>query len=172
MAVSRGGVFAPGGVSAAGGWCLLPGGCLLLGGGGVCSAWVSAPGGCACSRGVSAPGGGLLPEGVCLLPGGGVCSQGGVVPYYALRQTPPPFPCGQTDACKNITFTTSLRTITRFSRTTNNIHVQCWHQGFHSKNSCCKTSYLSWVLNYQFLGFQSNILTTELFRYGSLGLSS
>ena len=150
-------------MSAAGGWCLLPGGCLLLGGGGVCSAGVSAPGGVCllpggdCSwGGVSALGG--VCSGRCLLLGesatrGGVSATGGcllpgvVVPYHALRQTSPPSPCGQTDACKNITFTTSLRTVTRFSRTTNNIHVQCWHQGFHSKNSCCKTSYLSWVLN-------------------------
>ena len=55
---------------------------------------VSAPG-------ESAPGGSAL--GGCLL-------QGGVVSQHALRQTPPP-PCGQTDACKNITFATSLRTV-------------------------------------------------------------
>ena len=39
--------------------------------------------------------------------GGGVCSWG-VASQHALRQTPP---CGQTDACKNITFATSLRTV-------------------------------------------------------------
>ena len=56
--------------------------------------------------------------GGCLLPGGvrygGVSrgsARGGVVSQHALRQTPPP-PCGQTDACKNITFATSLRTVT------------------------------------------------------------
>ena len=71
-----------------------PGGCLLLGG--VCSwggvsalGWVSALGG-VCSWGVS----GL----------------GGVVSHHALRQTPPP-PCRQTDACKNIAFANSLRTV-------------------------------------------------------------
>ena len=51
-------------------------------------------------RGVSAPGG-------CLLPGG-------VVSQHALRQTPPP-PCGQTDACKNITFATSLQTVIKMT---------------------------------------------------------
>ena len=72
------------------------GGCLLQGG------CVSAPGGCLLS-GESAPGG-------CLLWGVCVCSGGGVVSHHALRQTPPP-PCGQTDACKNITFATSLRMV-------------------------------------------------------------
>ena len=65
--------------------CLLPGGVCSVGGG------VSAP------MGVSAPGGSAPGEGV-------------VVSQHALRQTPPP-PCGQTDACKNITFATSLRTV-------------------------------------------------------------
>ena len=122
-----------------GGWCLLRGVsalgvCLLQGG------WVSTPGlsalGGACSQG-SAPGGVSAPRGcawgvsalgvsavgvssprVCVL-WGGVCSWGVSAPgvsaprgvsHYALRQTPPP-PCGQTDACKNITFTTLLRTV-------------------------------------------------------------
>ena len=104
------------------------GGCLVLGGllgGGVWSGRV-------CSQGVCSGGGGCLVLGGCLLWGvsalggrgsaprevcswgGGVCSQGGVcskgVSQLALRQTPPP-PCGQTDACKNITFATSLRTV-------------------------------------------------------------
>ena len=83
--------------------------CLLRGGGapgGVCSGGrgVSALGGCLLLGGcVSAPGGSTAPRG-CLL-------QGGVVSQHALRRTPPP--CGQTDACKNITFAISLRTVTR-----------------------------------------------------------
>ena len=55
---------------------------------------VSRGGGVCSGRGVSALGG-------CLLQGG--------VSHHALKQTPPPA-CGQTDACKNITFATSLRT--------------------------------------------------------------
>ena len=47
----------------------------------------------------------------CLLPGG-VCSGGsalgGVYPTMHWGRHPP---CGQTDACKNITFATSLRTV-------------------------------------------------------------
>ena len=79
-----------GGVWSRGG-CLLQegvwsGGCLLQGG--------------VCSWGVSGLGG-------CLFRGGG---WGQVVSEHALRQTPPP-PCGQTDACKNITFATSFRTV-------------------------------------------------------------
>ena len=67
-------------------------------------------GGSVCSRG-----------GGCLLPGGvryggmsapGRSALGGVVSQHALRQTPPPRPCGQTDVCKNITFATSLRMVT------------------------------------------------------------
>ena len=88
------------GVSALGG--------LLLGD--VCSWGVSA-------EGVSAPGGCLLlgasvPGGVCPRGGllWGVSAPGGVVSKHALGQTPPP-PCGQTDACKNITFATSLRAV-------------------------------------------------------------
>ena len=85
MSAPRGGLL-QGGVSALGG--LVPGGCLLLGG--VCSQ----------GGGVSAPGG-------CLL--WGVSALGGVVSQHGLRQTSPP--CGQTDACKNITFATSLRSL-------------------------------------------------------------
>ena len=68
------------------------------GGGGVCSRW----------------GGLLRGEGGVSSPGG-VCSEGmvsapkGVVSQHALRKAPPP--CGQTDACNNITFATSLRTV-------------------------------------------------------------
>ena len=84
----RGGVCSGGwGVSASGG-CLLRG-CLLL--------EMSALGGVCSGEGLSALGW-----------VGGVCSGG--VSHHALRQTPPP-PCGQTDACKNITFATSLRTV-------------------------------------------------------------
>ena len=65
-------------------WSLLPGG-------------VSAPGG-VCSGG-SAPGGVSAPR------RGGVCSggsaPGGYIPAYTEADTPPP--CGQTDACENIT---------------------------------------------------------------------
>ena len=82
--------------------------------GGVCSWGVSPP------REVSTLGGVCSLGGVCLLQGG-VCSGGGcllqwvsalvaVVSQHALRQTPPPM-CGQTDACKNITFATLLRTV-------------------------------------------------------------
>ena len=100
---------------------------------------VPGPGGCAWFQwGVCTWSGGstwsgwvyLVPGGVpglgegCLLPGGctwsgggtwsrgmgvsswGVCSSGGVP-----GQLLPPPPCGQTDACKNITFATSLRTV-------------------------------------------------------------
>ena len=87
------------------GRCLLPRG-------GVYSRGVSAPGGCLLPEGMSAPRGDVCSQGGacsggCLLWGVCVCS-GGVVSQHALRQTPPP-PCGQTDACKNITFATSLR---------------------------------------------------------------
>ena len=106
MAVSRGGVCsggsAPGG-SAPGG-CLLQGGvcsrdCLLRGGlllGGVCPGGVSA-------LGVSAPGG------VCLLQG--VSTPAACTEAETPIPPPPTHPCGQTDACKNITFATSLRTV-------------------------------------------------------------
>ena len=93
------GVSAPRGVSARG--CLL-GGCLLPGRG------VSAPGGCL-SWGMSAVGGVCSWEGGCLLPGGGgVAASGGMYPTMHWGRHPP---CGQTDACKNITFATSLRTV-------------------------------------------------------------
>ena len=134
------GCLLQGGVCSHGG-CLLQGVCLLRGvsalGEGACVwSWgcllwgVSAPGkvstggcllrGCllqGVSGGVSVTMGGnfsyhLIPGGGrCLVPGreGGVCSRG-VVSQHTLRQTPPP-PCGQTHACKNITFATSLRTV-------------------------------------------------------------
>ena len=101
-----------------------------ISGGGGCLLWgVSAPGGYLL-WGVSAPGGvsalgGSAPGGVCsrgCLLWGGVCSQGGVVSQHALRQTPPP-PCGQTDACKNITFATSLRTVNMSRKCENYINV-------------------------------------------------
>ena len=105
VAVSRGGVY-------------LPRGCTCWGG--VPGPWrgVYLLGGCTWSGGVYLPGGvpgpgGYLPGGVpglgctwsrgCTCPGGylvlGGCTWSG---------TPP---CGQTHACKNITFATSLRTV-------------------------------------------------------------
>ena len=126
------------GVSAPGerGVCLLWG-CLLLGGvcsqGGVCLLrGVSAPrgGGVCLLQGVSAPGRCLLPgrmQNVCLLWGGvcsqgvsaprGVCTQNGCVCsggylllegwYRSMHWGRHP-PCGQTDACKNLTFAKSV----------------------------------------------------------------
>ena len=92
--VCSGEVSAPRGVSALGGsasW-----GVSALGG--VCSWGVSASRGSA--PGVSPPGGLSAP--------GGVCS-GGCIPACTEADTPTPH--GQTDACKNITFATSLRTV-------------------------------------------------------------
>ena len=89
VAVSRGGgCLLPGGVCSGG--CLLRRG--LLGGGGVCSG-----GGC------------LLLGGVCSLEG--LLSGGCGIPACTEADTPTPPPRGQTDACKNITFATSLRTV-------------------------------------------------------------
>ena len=83
-----------------------PGGCLLWG---VPALGVSAPGGCllqgvctqggVCFQGVSAPG-------RCLL--WGVSALGGGIPACTEQTSPR---CGQTHACKNITFATSLRTV-------------------------------------------------------------
>ena len=117
------------GGSAQGGVC--SGGCLLWGVsalGGVCSrGYVSAPGGCVCSGECVSALGGVCSQGVCLLPGGClllggcvyswrgcllwvcVCVCVCVVSQHAL-------PCGQTDACKNIAFATSLRTVTNRSK--------------------------------------------------------
>ena len=50
--------------------------------------------------------GGVLPGGVLL---GGVLPGGIPGPGGFLSRYPPP--CGQTDTCKNLTFTTSLRTV-------------------------------------------------------------
>ena len=89
-----------------GGMYLVQGGCTWSGG--VCT-WsqggvpglggcVTAPeGGCSWPRGYTYSRGGVFAPGGCLLPVG--CTWSG---------TPP---CGQTDACKNITFATSLRTV-------------------------------------------------------------
>ena len=78
-------------VSALGGVC--SGGCLPLG--------VSVPLGDVCLlRAVSVQGG--LLQGGCLLPGGGI---------PACTEADTPTPCGQTDACKNMTFATLLRTV-------------------------------------------------------------
>ena len=87
-------------------------GVLLPGVGGVCSlGWgVSAPGGQGvCSRGVSAPGGLLRGGCVCSFGGGGSALGGHGIPACTEADTSPP--CGQTHACKNITFATSLRTV-------------------------------------------------------------
>ena len=74
---------------------LVLGGCTWSGGGGVPD-----PGGGVylVLGGVPVPGG-VPGRGVYLVPGG--------VPGQVLL----PFPCGQTHACKNITFATSLRTV-------------------------------------------------------------
>ena len=128
----RGGVCSQGGICSGG--CLLwGGGCVLWGEGvgeGLSPPGVSAPQGVGAVvsqhalRQTPPPlwteevgcllwGGGLLRgRGVCLLWGdvcslGGVCSWGGGIPAYTEADTP----CGQTDACKNITFVTSLRTV-------------------------------------------------------------
>ena len=68
-------------------------------------------GGCTWSRG-GVPGLGGVPGprgGLYLVPGGGVPGPRGGVPGQVLP------PCGQTHACKYITFATLLRTVTRFS---------------------------------------------------------
>ena len=81
-------VYALGGVSAA------PGG--------VCSGGVSAPRGVSAALGDVCSQGGVCSRGVSA-PGGGVC-----IPPHTEADN---LPCGQTDACKNITFATSLRTV-------------------------------------------------------------
>ena len=114
---SWGGSVLGGGVCSWGGGCLLLGECLLLGG--VCYRGVSAPGEVLLG-GVSAQGGllwGCLLWGVLLL--GGVCSGGSAwggsapgrcgIPACTEADTPPP--CGQTHACKTLTFATSSRTV-------------------------------------------------------------
>ena len=108
------------------GWCLVPGGSL-------CSGGVSLPRG-----GFSLPGGGLLARGGSG-PGGSPC-RGGLVPGWCLlrvggypimhwgRQPPP---CGQTDACKNITFATSLRTVNITNTVANRRSMWLWpYQGY------------------------------------------
>ena len=61
---------------------------------------------CVCSQGgVSAP------RGVCLLHWGSVCSNGCATLCVCVYPSMHPS-CGQTDACKNITFATLLRTVT------------------------------------------------------------
>ena len=97
----------------------ISGGCLLWGvcSWGVCSRGVSTPGGCLLqglsAQGGSAPGG-CLPRGVSALgvsAPGGVCLLQGVSTPAACTEAETPTPCGQTNACKNITFATSLRTV-------------------------------------------------------------
>ena len=126
----EGGVPSPRGVPGSwGGLFLVPvrwnGGCITwswggapgLGDGTCFQGGVSSPGGCTWSQGgVPWSGGVPGPGGVVLVPGG-VCSRG---VYLAQGGVPPSSggctwsgtpPCGQTDACKNITFATSLRTV-------------------------------------------------------------
>ena len=117
------GVSAPGGVCSQG-VCVCYRGVSALGGGvcswgGVCSRGYLL-GGCLLWQGLllgrmSAPGG-VSALGGCLLPGGlsalgGVYSGGCGIP--ACTEADTLTPCGQTDACKNITFATSLRTVTK-----------------------------------------------------------
>ena len=72
---------------------------------------------------VSAPGRGSAPRGSA--PEGSALAGGeGWYPSMQLRQTPSP--CGQTDKCKNITFTTSLRTVimhTKFEKFKTNLRL-------------------------------------------------
>ena len=125
----RGVYLVPGGVSGPGG-CTWSRGYLVLGAGVYLVLGVYlVRGGCTRSGGVPAPGGvsplggggvpgleGLLQGGVpgpggCLLQQGGVPGPGGVylVPGGVPGQVLPL--CGQTDACKNITFATSFRAV-------------------------------------------------------------
>ena len=71
---------------------------------------ISGEGGCLVRGGVCS--GGVCSGGVSAL-WGGVCSPGvGGIPACTEADTPtPPPPRGQIDACKNITFATSLRTV-------------------------------------------------------------
>ena len=98
--VSRGGgVPGPGGDVPGPGGCTWSGGMYLVRGG------IPGPGG-TWSRGVY-----LVPGGVYLVwgvPGLGGCTLSWGVPAQVLPLSPP---CGQTHACKNITFATSLRTV-------------------------------------------------------------
>ena len=97
------GVSGPGGVCSGG--CLVwsggpaPGGCLLWEGSLVWGEGVfGLRGGGVWSGG---PAGGVSGLGVCVSGWRGVCS-GGFIPACTEADTPPP-PCGQTDACENIT---------------------------------------------------------------------
>ena len=139
--VCSGGVSAPRGVSAPGGGGVLwswvsalegsaPGwvcsggvswsqGGFFSGEGGVCSqGGVCSVGVCVCSRGGPLPGGCLLRGGVC--SGGCVCSSGVSAPWGVgippCTEADTPSPCGQTDACKNITFATSLQTVNMLTK--------------------------------------------------------
>ena len=121
-----GGVSAPGGVWSQGGVCSRVCVC-SRGGGGVCSRVCVCSWGCVWSQGgfcsegclvlgvwsqgVSALGGGVSGPRGCLVPGG-VSSGGCLLPggYPSMHWGRHP-PCGQTDACKNITFATLLRTV-------------------------------------------------------------
>ena len=105
----------PRGVPGPGGMYLVPGGMYLVQGvhlvwggvpgpGGVPGWEVYLAGGCTQSQG------GLLP-GVCTWSWGDVPGLGGVSAPRGVHLVSYSPPCGQTDACKNITFTTWLRTV-------------------------------------------------------------
>ena len=66
------------------------------------------PVGCVTSAAVAVCWGVCAPSGVCCRGGGG--RVGVIIP--ACTEAAPP-PCGQTDRCKNITFATSMRTVTK-----------------------------------------------------------
>ena len=100
------------GVPGVGGVYLVPGGCLCL------------VGGCTWSWGVYLVLGGVPGpvEFVYLVPEGCTWSRGMyLVPGGTWSGTPP---CGQTDACKNITFATSLRTVIKVEGTFSG-HIGC-----------------------------------------------
>ena len=104
-----GGVWSQGVCVWSQGVCVWSRGCLLgevSGPRGVYSGGVSGPGGVCSQRGSA-------PRGVCsrgVSAQGGVCS-GGSIPAWTEADTPTPHVDRQTDACKNITFATSLRTV-------------------------------------------------------------
>ena len=101
-------------------------GCILGGGWGVPARGVYlVPGGVPGPRGCTWSQGVYLPRGVYLV-GGGAPAQGVYLAWgvylvlegvYLVRYSPP---CGHTHACKNITFTTSLRTVIRPPRCVHN----------------------------------------------------
>ena len=141
MAVSRGVYLVPGGTWSGG----------VPGPGGVpCPGGVSGPGGCTWSRGVYLVLGGCTwSRGVYLV---GCTWSGGGVPGQVLP------PCGQTHACKNITFATSLRTVITLSLCkVDNVHQITlelkveWNSGWDKRTS---ETYVSWILYWIILFFK------------------